>query len=318
MDYLTVYRPIEDKKRVGRSFDGGYIMVMLDGDYDLFISGGIADDLSFELELLTMYPDLHCVAYDGTIRSVPLKPVNYLDDEDQWIYVKDHDYIQIGDLHHNLGLSYIKSMGQPKWSKLKSTYVGLIIDNQFVLEKCPYPMTFSEILDTYDSIATSAEVYMWIYQQPNLSFIKKNLGSKPDENTENLNKYLIDHSDIFLKLDIEGWEYNLFESFTDADLLKIKQLVIEFHDPRNIKILQRLQKTHYLVHFHGNNCCGSTTVDGIVIPNVFECTYIRKSDQPHDLELNSDPIPSSLDQPNIQNMPEIELNHPPFVNNLLD
>ena len=44
-----------------------YVIVELPGQYDFFISGGISNDVSFEEDLLTKYPNLTCVAFDGTI-----------------------------------------------------------------------------------------------------------------------------------------------------------------------------------------------------------------------------------------------------------
>ena len=63
MHPLTVYTPTLPKRRYGRDHDGGYVMV--DGlRYDHFISGGIADDNSFERAVLDAQPHLTCDAYD--------------------------------------------------------------------------------------------------------------------------------------------------------------------------------------------------------------------------------------------------------------
>ena len=129
-------------------------------------------------------------------------------------------------------------------------------------------------------------------------------------------KYFFEkYQNIFMKMDIEGEENNLFESFSDADLLKIRQLVIEFHSAEQIVIPTRLAKTHWLVHFHGNNCCGTKKVNNIIIPNVFECTYIRKEID-EILSYNIDPIPFTLDQPNLKNnftkKEDIRIDWPPF------
>ena len=114
-----------------------------------------------------------------------------------------------------------------------------------------------------------------------------------------------------MKMDIEGGENNLFKSFSDDDLLKIKQLVIEFHSAEQFVIPNRLAKTHWLVHLHANNCCGTNLMNNIAIPKVFECTYIRKQAD-EILSYNTDPIPSTLDQPNLKNKEDIMLDWPPF------
>ena len=114
-------------------------------------------------------------------------------------------------------------------------------------------------------------------------------------------------------MDIEGGEVPLFSSLSDTDLLKIKQLVIEFHSATDLNIPTRLAKTHWLVHFHANNCCGTAIVNGVRVPKVFECTYIRRG--PGDnFALNKRAIPDpDLDQPNLVGKPEIELQGEPFV-----
>jgi hypothetical protein len=71
MDNLILYKSPFTKKRVGKSNDGGYVIVDLPGHYDLFLSGGISGDISFEEQLLSIYPDLFCYAFDGTISAIP-------------------------------------------------------------------------------------------------------------------------------------------------------------------------------------------------------------------------------------------------------
>lgn len=115
-----------------------------------------------------------------------------------------------------------------------------------------------------------------------------------------------------MKMDIEGWEDYLFASIRDDQLSKISQLVIEFHNPYLVTVPSRLAKTHWLVHFHPNNCCGIAP-NGV--PYVYECTYIRKD---HDSEVvpNSDPIPNpDIDMPNGNDKPEIAIYWYPFIRN---
>lgn len=63
LDPLTVYAPTRPKVRVGRAHDGGYV-IAAGIDYDHFLSGGIADDNSFERCVLDLHPELTCDAYD--------------------------------------------------------------------------------------------------------------------------------------------------------------------------------------------------------------------------------------------------------------
>lgn len=253
MDHLTVYKSPYNKKRIGKNNDGGYIICEIDNNYDIFLSGGIEKDISFEIDLLKKYPELKCVAYDGTINELPI---------------------------NNKTRKYNKN------KKRNITNIKNITAND----------------------VTSR-----------ISFIKKNLGKINNDKISNLAKYFNRYNNIFMKLDIEGGENDLFESLSDEDLTKIKQLVIEFHSPNQIIIPTRLAKTHWLVHFHGNNYQNVTNINNINVPNVFECTYVRKDDKNSNqqLEYNIDVIPNdSLDMPNNPNEPDIKIDYPPFVNKI--
>lgn len=91
--------------------------------------------------------------------------------------------------------------------------------------------------------------------------------------------------------------------------------MMEFHFPFDEgEVFQKINKTHYLIHFHANNCCGLKDHQGVLIPNVFECTYLHKRYFEGVVsELNKDPIPSELDMKNTKN-DEIFIDYPPFVN----
>jgi hypothetical protein len=147
-----------------------------------------------------------------------------------------------------------------------------------------------------------------------IEFIKKNIGGENTETLTNLHT-LIDNTDkIFVKMDIEGWEIPWIKSLSDAQMDKFEQIVIEFHRPyteRENGIFAKMNKHHVLVHLHANNCCGTRIYKGVVMPNIFECTYLHKRYFKDQLELNTDSIPSEIDMKNTRKE-EIVLNHPPF------
>lgn len=221
MEYLRVYQSPYPKIRLGNSNDGGYVICDLSANYDVFLSGGIAQDITFEEAFLYKYEDVVCYAFDGTQNTFP-------------------------KAHSN-----------------------------------------------------------------RLFYSNKNLDIYETQTTSNLSYFFKRYENIFMKIDIEGGEDNLFQSFSDEDLLKIRQLVIEFHSAEQIVIPSRLAKTHWLVHFHANNCCGTKQVNNITVPNVFECTYIRK--EVGELSYNIDPVPSRIDQQNLRNKMDIHLNWEPFT-----
>lgn len=215
--------------RIGRNHDGGYA-ICKDFTYDGFISGGINDDISFEEHFISLYPNLICYAFDGTIEDIP------------------------------------------------------------------------------PTLASG-----------NIKFTKKNIGGYNNDSLTNLHDIIDNHRELFVKMDIEGGEYDWLESLSPEQMSNIKQLVIEFHkildDPKRLRMIEKLSKTHWLVHYHANNYGGLRVVDGITIPDAFECTYINKKlVNTQTLPCNNTPIPdSSIDQINNPQSRDIALNHYPYV-----
>ena len=76
-------------------------------------------------------------------------------------------------------------------------------------------------------------------------------------------------------------------------------------------LLNKINNTHTLVHFHGNNGCRLQKIDGIDLPHLFELTYIR-NDYVSEKIRNTDPLPTLLDMKNILNKPDYELKGFPY------
>lgn len=154
-------------------------------------------------------------------------------------------------------------------------------------------------------------------ENSNITFIKKNIGSDNTEQLTNLHDLINKNENIFVKMDIEGGEIPWIKSLSDEQLNKFDQIVMEFHRPfsnKEIDVFNKINKNHILVHFHGNNCCGTRIHKDVVIPNIFECTYLHKRFFVNPPKLNTDLIPSELDMKNTSK-PEICIDYPPFVNN---
>lgn len=152
-----------------------------------------------------------------------------------------------------------------------------------------------------------------------IKFISKNIGPIIDNENTNLFPLINEYNEIFIKMDIEGAELPWLRCLNEQQLNKFSQIIMEFHFPFNDEdaiIFEKLNKTHLLVHFHGNNCpAGVVNHKGIIIPNVFECTYINKKYvDMSTIELNKDKIPGIVDMPNCH-APDIFIDYPPFVNN---
>lgn len=314
-DYLRIYRPNYPKRRLGRDNDGGYVICDMSGDYDLMISGGIDKDISFEYQLLELYPKLICHAFDGSIDTLPERNYALTDGEDQWVPIKDreHDWIQIGNLFRSFGTRHVRSFGCPGWNNNRecapSRKYLAIMKPDLQLIPNPRTLTWLEAQAEYPNLASEQD----IVNNRRIIFHRKYLGQHNVNQTTNLREYFDQYNNIFMKLDIEGGEDDLFDSLTDQDLTKIKQLVIEFHSHTQVKIPTRLLKTHWLVHIHVNNYQSQVTIDGhVMLPEIFECTYVRKLEG-EVLPFSTDPIPSPLDQPNIAGKSDVMLLGYPYT-----
>jgi len=239
MEQLILFSPTHPVERIGKKNDGGYVVCNLPGEYDLFISGGVPDDISFEQHFLNKYPNLKCYAFDGTVESLPV-------------------------------------------------------------------------------------------DESRVTFVKKNLGKETDETT-NLKTYMDGHENIFMKIDIEGHEFRLFPEL-ESYMSKIKQLVLEIHSPGDIKLhptyfkglddidhkcmfdmFSMINNTHTLVHVHANNGCQSHVYDNVLLPNVFECTFIRNDYVTQKIP-NKRPLPLSIDMCNVVGTRDYFINYFPFIN----
>jgi hypothetical protein len=175
-----------------------------------------------------------------------------------------------------------------------------------------YPVDCYAFDGTVDTIATK-----------HVNFVKKNLAAETTETTTNLQEYMVDASNIFLKLDIEGHEFRVLPALIkNGDIHKVKQLVLEIHTPADIQLaphyyhgladitnetmfsmMKELSVTHTIVHFHANNAPPMQRIHGVDVPHVFELTLIR-NDYVAQRRLNPDPFPTRLDMKNMPGKPE--------------
>ncbi len=91
--------------------------------------------------------------------------------------------------------------------------------------------------------------------------------------------------DIFFKCDIEGFEIGVLNETPSEILNKFTEIVMELHNLTNytkideiINALEKLNKTHRLVHVHPNNLSRINYIGDIAISDCIEVTYVRKTD----------------------------------------
>ena len=188
------------------------------------------------------------------------------------------------------------------------------------------------LLDKYPNLKCDAfdgTINTFPQHNKNINWEKKNVGYINSEKITNLKPYLKDYKNIFLKIDIEGSEFNWIDSMSLEDLNCFSQIVMEIHwpfDKYRCEMLEKLNQTHYVVHIHGNNYCdrdipkhlpsgrsydGTLTIKhsnypSIKLPEVFEITYIRKSNFIDNLNKIRKKYPTPLDSPNNPNTKDTE------------
>jgi len=176
-------------------------------------------------------------------------------------------------------------------------------------------------MNEYNSFGFDGTINSYPYHYTNkINFIKKNINSFNDNNNSNLSRLTDHYNNIFLKIDIEGGEYPWLLAIDESRLNKFKQIVIEFHGITNdtwgcsyndkIKCLEKLAKTHYIIHAHGNNHVPAVNN----IPDVIELTYVNKNQFKSEPEINKQSLPIiNLDFPNACHIIDFDLNLYPFV-----
>jgi hypothetical protein len=154
------------------------------------------------------------------------------------------------------------------------------------------------------------------YSDGLINFYNEGLGF--DENCKDFKQHYTDiqkNGDVFLKIDIEGGEFDFFEK-TDIDFLisKVNALCLEFHYieyAQNMlkfcEIMEKINTNFTLAHLHGNNNAGVFEYSGHFIPTVLEMSFLNKK------LINSECVDSEdypvafLDSPNTVDRPDYEL-----------
>lgn len=164
------------------------------------------------------------------------------------------------------------------------------------------------------------------YENEKFHFFKEGIGGVKDETKllDTLDNFIArnghkNNSDMILKMDVEGAEWNFLETVSSETLNKFDQIVFEFHDltvpktsaemERTINLIDKINATHTLVHLHGNNYRQFINVEDIgVIPDVLELSYLRTENYKFhdDKEIF---LPSRFDIPNDSSMPDVPLGY---------
>ena len=119
-----------------------------------------------------------------------------------------------------------------------------------------------------------------------------------------------DCNNLFMQMDIEGYEWEVLYSTSDDVLKQFSQMIIEFHMkvplPDAKKIFERMETMFVPTHIHGNNHEPCPWLD-INFPKAFEVTYVRKDlIDTKEVDMGQFPV-DGLDAPNWIGMPDLSL-----------
>ncbi len=152
-------------------------------------------------------------------------------------------------------------------------------------------------------------------KHPLFTFHREGLGDRAFTDLDTLKSHMLKYGSgskqFFLKIDIEGAEYESLLVVQDELWMSIGQIAIELHNvaPYNqhvIPLLKKLERHFTVIHVHGNNAGGTTDVDGIPIPSVIEITLLRNR-AGVELVSSKESFPRPLDRPNDPSIPELSL-----------
>jgi hypothetical protein len=150
---LTVYKSPYPKIRLGKDYDGGYIMVDIPNiKYDILLSGGISNDISFEEDFIKKYTDVKCIAFDGSIDKLPKESNDitfikkYIGYKNSKTYTNLYDYI---DTNNSIFIKIDIEGGEIPWiESLHDNQINKF--DQIVIEfHCPFS---EKEIDVFDKI----------------------------------------------------------------------------------------------------------------------------------------------------------------------
>jgi len=109
---------------------------------------------------------------------------------------------------------------------------------------------------------------------------------------------------MILKIDIESYEWEVFQYLNSSIFRQFKYIVGEFHLSETNKfdyynILKKILITHQIFHIHCNNCGGIIHLNGLKICSALEISFIQKEGYNFTKDANVYPL-EGLDYKNCQ------------------
>ncbi len=125
-------------------------------------------------------------------------------------------------------------------------------------------------------------------------------------------------NNLVLKIDIEGYEWDVFDKINVEDLKRFTQIVCEFHRMDQLawvdkidvfeRVIQKLSLYFNVIHMHANNVGWLVDVDYVKVPVLLEISFVRNdlvkkfdiiNTLRSDLDYENNPDASALDISNL-------------------
>ena len=105
----------------------------------------------------------------------------------------------------------------------------------------------------------------------------------------------LEEKNMILKLDIESNEWDVFQNLEINNFRQFKYIVGEFHFFNSGKIqyyniLKKILGTHQIFHIHCNNCGNIIKLNGYIICNLLEISFIQREGYEFTEDINVYPI----------------------------
>ena len=143
-------------------------------------------------------------------------------------------------------------------------------------------------------------------------------GKTQDERLKSLEYFISQNNhenqrDMILKMDVEGAEWGFLESVKPETLSQFSQITFEFHGINNpylhesiLNTLKKINKTHQLVHIHGQNCGHYISIGNKIFCDQIEVLYVLR-DKYKFIDNYSVKLPINIDMPAASKRDEIKL-----------
>ena len=189
--------------------------------------------------------------------------------------IKDATFERVGKAHDG---GYV--MVKPYSDNLIAYSLGICDDVSWDSDMSQYGYEIYQYDHTISALPEENEKFHW--KKIGLTGLEETAELKHLETLIRDNGHSSQHG-MILKMDIEGYEWDLLANLKENTLNQFDQIVMELHGLNNLKntsktlsALRNITKTHNVVHIHGNNYRYISACGEYVTPDALEVTMVKK------------------------------------------